>query len=362
MDNNTNKHGRTYELLINHYKTYPNLEPEDIFKYIYQSSFGCGHFVSDEASALSFIEKEYESLSKAEQPKTEQLDGRYCRISLSHLNNGLKAETLAKLFCASSKAESDGLSLLEQKISIAQQLVTNRVLPLDKETFDKKLELWKASGYPALHHSDSFRREYKPSYRVVADTYADFLPVFTEIDKLSCKDSVVIAIEGASASGKTTLSKLLEQIYGCSVFHMDDFFLRPEQRTAKRLSEAGGNVDRERFLEEVLKPLREHKEVTYRPFDCSAQALCPPITVMPSKLTVIEGAYSMHPSLSQYYDFSVFLDIDSEYQKERINRRNPPKLAKRFFDEWIPLEIKYFYQMCIKDKCSLCVKVADKGC
>jgi len=362
MNNNTIKDIRTYELLINHYKNYPKLEPEDIFKYIYQSSFGCEHLVSDEASALSSIEKEYETLSGKQYPKTEQLDGNYCRVYLSHLGNGLKAKTLAKLFCASSKTECDGISLIEQKISIACELVNNGTLPLDKQDFEKKLELWKAAGYPALHHSDVFRTEYKPSYRVVADKYAKFLPLFTEIDKLSQKDSLVIAIEGGSASGKTTLAEYLKQIYGCSVFHMDDYFLRPEQRTKERLSETGGNVDRERFLEEVLKPVIEHKEVTYRPFDCSEQKLCPPITVMPNKLTIIEGAYSMHPLLSPYYDFSVFLDIESEHQKERIQKRNTPQLAKRFFEEWIPLELKYFSEMNIKDKCSLCINVTNKSC
>ena len=46
------------------------------------------------------------------------------------------------------------------------------------------------------------------------------------------KRRLVVALEGGSASGKTTLAALLQRIYNCAtVFHMDDFFLRPEQRT-----------------------------------------------------------------------------------------------------------------------------------
>ena len=52
-----------------------------------------------------------------------------------------------------------------------------------------------------------------------------------------------------AGSGKSVLGQLLSEVYSCNLFHMDDFFLRPEQRTAERLAEAGGNVDRERFLE-----------------------------------------------------------------------------------------------------------------
>ena len=123
---------------------------------------------------------------------------------------------------------------------------------------------------------------------------------------------------------------------------MDDFFLRPEQRTAARLAEVGGNVDRERFTEEILLPLSQNKEVRYRPFDCSTQTLGDEITAVSKKLTIIEGAYSMHRDLERYYDFSLFLDIDKNVQKKRILNRNTPNMAKRFFEEWIPLENKYF--------------------
>ena len=35
----------TRNLLAEHYKKYPELQLQDIFKYIYQSSFGCEHMV-----------------------------------------------------------------------------------------------------------------------------------------------------------------------------------------------------------------------------------------------------------------------------------------------------------------------------
>lgn len=47
---------------------------------------------------------------------------------------------------------------------------------------------------------------------------------------------------------------------------MDDFFLRIEQRTPERMTEVGGNVDYERFLETVLFPVSAKKSVIYQPF------------------------------------------------------------------------------------------------
>ncbi|MBQ8758231.1 MAG: hypothetical protein IJZ20_00890, partial [Clostridia bacterium] len=79
-----------------------------------------------------------------------------------------------------------------------------------------------------------------------------FLPLFAKLDGMLLTGNVRLAVEGGSASGKSTLGALLESVYDCTVFHMDDFFLRPEQRTPERFAEIGGNVDRERFLSEVL--------------------------------------------------------------------------------------------------------------
>ncbi len=64
---------------------------------------------------------------------------------------------------------------------------------------------------------------------------------------LAERDCVFVAIDGPCTSGKTTFAAMLNRRFGGNVLHMDDFFLRPEQRTPERFAEPGGNVDRERF-------------------------------------------------------------------------------------------------------------------
>ena len=162
---------------------------------------------------------------------------------------------------------------------------------------------------------------------------------------------VRLAIEGGSASGKSTLGALLEEIYGATVFHMDDFFLLPEMRTAERLGEPGGNVHRERFLTEVLLPLSRGEEVAYRRFDCSVREILPPVVKKPTRLTVTEGAYSTHPELRGFYNLTAFLDISPELQRERILRRNSPEVAEMHFSRWIPMEERYFSAFGTKKTC-----------
>ena len=169
---------------------------------------------------------------------------------------------------------------------------------------------------------------------------------------LSEKETVIVAIDGNCTSGKTTLANQLAANYDCNVFHMDDFFLRPEQRTPARFAEIGGNVDYERFSEEVLLPLKSGKPFSYRPFDCNTFQLTVPVAVMPKKLNIIEGTYSLHPYFGEVYDLEVFLSITPKLQRERILQR-PAFLHKRFFEEWIPMEQHYFDGLHIPDKCDL---------
>lgn len=167
---------------------------------------------------------------------------------------------------------------------------------------------------------------------------------------------VIVAIEGGSASGKTTLASKLAEELDANLFHMDDFFLQPHQRTKERFLEPGGNVDYERFLLEVLLPIRAGIPFSYRVFDCMTMDFGETIAVTPGRIHIVEGAYSMHPALEKYYDLSVFLEISPETQKARILRRNGERMLQRFVNEWIPLEQRYFDLTHAKDRCTLHIK------
>jgi len=178
--------------------------------------------------------------------------------------------------------------------------------------------------------------------------------VLREIDALRPgKERLLVAIDGRSASGKTTLAALLQERCGCDVVHIDSFFLRPEQRTAQRLAEPGGNVDRERFAEEVLAPLGRGEPFSYRPFDCKIQELMEPIHIAPRPITVVEGAYSCHPQLAGSYDLTVFLSVGRAEQARRILARNGKAGAAAFAEKWIPLEERYFAACQTEERCDL---------
>ena len=163
--------------------------------------------------------------------------------------------------------------------------------------------------------------------------------------------SKLIAIDGRCASGKTILSAELQKILHCNVIHMDHFFLRPKQRTSERLSTPGENVDHERFLTEVLIPLKNKEAIIYRPFDCKTMSLGEAIKLDTKKITIVEGSYSCHNSLYSYYDLHIFLDVSAKEQIRRIKERDGDEKAAIFKAKWIPLEESYLGTFAIAEKC-----------
>ena len=170
-------------------------------------------------------------------------------------------------------------------------------------------------------------------------------------DAMAGKERILVAIDGPCASGKTTLAAELSARLSCPVIHMDHFFLRPEQRTPERLAEPGGNLDRERFAKEVLAPLREGKDVSYRPFVCSTMTLGEPISIPHAPVTVIEGSYSCHPDLRESYDLCLFTTIDPAEQEGRLLAREGEEKLEVFKARWIPMEEAYFKAFDVKSLC-----------
>ena len=336
-------------------RKFPGLEIEDVLKFLHQSCFGCEHLVSDENRVLMMIREELSSAAKDCIGGIEYLDGPFVRLHLDAVESGLAPETLAKLFVLSSQKEVEGLSAMSAKLGELCALAGSGKVHFSAAAVSSAIEQWRKTDFAPLHHSASFRQRYCPAYRVIAEEYVPYLPLLRLIDIKSQRGPLIVAIDGRCASGKTTLGNLLAKLYDCNVFHMDDFFLQPQQRTADRLMQPGENVDHERFLEEVLFPVSKGCPVLYRRYNCHSGKMDDPVYVTPKELTIVEGVYSLHESLSDYYGLKIFLDISAGVQKSRLILRNGAEFAERFFDKWIPMEERYFSAFSVREKADIMI-------
>ena len=344
----------TEQFLLDQQARYPASWLQDLRKALHQSAFGCGHLVADPLAAAEGIRREAETAASGGR-EAERLDGPWCRVPLGLLKEGLTPETLAAAFARSAAIPGEGTEGLEARLEVLWTLIREGKLPFSAPAAEAELKAWREAGFPACHHSDEYRSAYRPAYRVVHERYARLLPLLMALDRLLAeRPRVLLAIEGGSAAGKSTLAELLAGLYpDAAVFHADDFFLRPEQRTEERFAQPGGNMDRERLEAEVLRPLRRGQAAEYRPFDCKTMSLGAVRRTPAARLNIVEGAYSLHPALEGYYDLSVFLEISPETQRRRVLERNGPEWGQRFFDRWIPLENAYFRAARTAERCSL---------
>jgi uridine kinase len=171
------------------------------------------------------------------------------------------------------------------------------------------------------------------------------------------KSPVVIGIDGNCCSGKSTLAASLSSELDCCIFHADDFFLRPEQRTPERLGQPGGNLDRERLMAQVLQPLHRGDRAIYEPFSCRSMSLLPLLSPTKKRLNIVEGAYCLHPDLWDLYDLRVFLTAPWDVRLERLKKREGGKIDV-FLQRWIPMEDEYFRVFDIKNRVD--IVLADK--
>lgn len=349
-------------ILLRHYELYPKSRIQDMVKLVYQNEFAGGHMISNEEKSLKLLREEYDSLESYSPGKKQptgdvsvEIGNGLCRLNLWALEDaGIDIETVNRFFIVTARLTHGSIKNFKDKLDVLRQCCSNKELPYLLEELDAYLNDYQKQGYPAVSHSEEYRNAYSPAYRIVKKEYVDYIDIFRKIDfLLKSQDVVNVAIDGNSGAGKSTLASLIKDVYDCNVFHMDHFFLRPGLKTEERLKETGGNVDYVRFRQEVIRGLNSRCKFHYRVYDCKRQALEQQVMVKPKKLNIIEGSYSMHPTLAGSYHLKIFLQINPEEQKLRILKRNGPFMLKKFLGEWIPLENRYFIEMNIKEQCDL---------
>jgi uridine kinase len=327
-----------------HQKKYPNRQIQDDMKWLFQSVMGCEHFVLDEKKSLERIKDECFGDNHY---FIEDVNDLFVRFHFENLKDG-EMVALNQLFIASSKVKSG-----------TKENLKDALLKL-KETKNKEEQLfideYIASGMPPISHSDYFKSFYKPHYRVI---YKHYLPFFDLVMKINEKGFKVLTIDGRCGSGKSTLGKLLSEVYQCPLIHMDDFYLPKELRTEDRYNEPGGNVHYERFEDEVYLNILKGVDFKYGVFSHEVMGVHHYQEVKASERYVIEGSYSFHPKLRKYSDFKVFLTQNKESQKKRIIKRNGEEIWKMFESKWIPLEELYFSSEDLESIANVVIDVSE---
>lgn len=323
---------------------YPKSEIEDYIKMIHQSEYHLNETITNDSYA--FLVQEYEKAIPNSKFLYEYISEDVVRVNLGNYKaSEFSLHYLFDSFKETINNNQGSIENMDEKLALLLDLIKSKEIALDYDDSLKKIENYKKLGYPAIHHSEAFKKAYDPHYRIIQSSnltpgLKDFHLFYFLDNLIKEKNKLIIAIDGRSSSGKTTVALTLKKKYNATIIHIDHFFLPNFLKTKERLAEIGGNINYEE-IEKVLREIKHNTTYTYQAFDCKVQEYYP-VTIETSNLIVFEGVYSLHEKLFPYYDTSVLLTLCKKEQISRLKQRETPAIYLQFLNEWIPLENEYF--------------------
>lgn len=164
--------------LLDVLRTLPEARIEDAYKWLFQATRGGEHAAPDEAQARRWLEREWDDLDEfgASDLLVEPLRGDQAIVRL-HLRpykvRGGSLDALLRAFVDSAAewtADASAFTVAWLALGDALRGATyGDVTRADWERLDAATE---PQGYPAVHHSESYRRVRRPAYRILTGAAA----------------------------------------------------------------------------------------------------------------------------------------------------------------------------------------------
>jgi uridine kinase len=158
---------------------------------------------------------------------------------------------------------------------------------------------------------------------------------------------VLVALDGRSGAGKTTLARAIAISLGAAIVESDDFFAGgTESEWAARTpaERASACIDWRRLRTEALEPLRAGRSARWQPFDFVAgtRAAAKSVECTAAPVILLDGAYSARPELADLIGVSVLLELPGAIRRGRLLDREGAAFMARWHATWDAAEDYYF--------------------
>ena len=158
---------------------------------------------------------------------------------------------------------------------------------------------------------------------------------------------IVVAVDGRSGTGKSTLSAWIAARVGATLVDQDDFYAGGNIHDWRRLSppeKADRVIEWRRVRDEVLQPLRGGLPARWHPFDWEAMEglAAEPIMARPADIVLLDGAYSSRPELGDLIDLSILVVLADGVRRERLRQREGEAVIAEWHAIWDEAEEYYF--------------------
>lgn len=157
-------------ILRAHAARYPEMQPTDAVKLIYQNEFGGGHLITDERACMEYLKNEYAHVRfDPAFSLCEPIGNGLVRVHLPALR-AEDLEALGAAFIRSAAAHRGSMEAFCEKLSTLEALTSAGLFSFDAAALREYLAAYEKAGFPAVSHSPEYRRAYHPAYRVVRET------------------------------------------------------------------------------------------------------------------------------------------------------------------------------------------------
>lgn len=336
------------EFLLEQAELHPSMEPRDALKMCYQAARGAEHGIADRAAARKYLREELGRVAADEgEPLFEAISPSFCRVNL----RAWKAKAMPWQWLYNMFEKCEGGGELGPLLDAVRSLAGEGRLPFTAEAWDAELDVWDGG---AVSHSAAYREAEAPAYRIAPMGFTACFPVLEKMAEHP--GGCVVAIDGMSNSGKSTLGSLLAEITEGGLIRMDDL-LSPASR-GQVLSKGwpGGNVNYAMFRRDILPNLSSEKAFSYPYFANHSLVINRKRRVRRSPWRIVEGSYSQHVVFGDYADVRVFMRTDKATQRSRVVARDGVRLAPSYFRIWIPQEDEYFEYFKLWEKADVLIE------
>lgn len=159
------------QIVARHVARFPRMEPQDVYKLVFQATMGSRHAGLDSAMAQEWLDREVAALQPGPaEPVLDTIaaDGRVVRVNLRpFLAAGGSRDALLQAFVRTAHEFAGSEDALRRSLGFAEAMADARLLPFRRSALHAYFERMRSQDYPAVEHSAAYETAYRPAYRVV---------------------------------------------------------------------------------------------------------------------------------------------------------------------------------------------------